>query len=158
MRLSASRVEGGSRNLEIRFKRSDGSFTWWGFAGHLAHVLDNLTGNTLLHGYASDAPAVIEIRLKAAGDRYVLEFEDFGRGVPADILPRVFEPFVTSARTEGGTGLGLAIAHNIVNNLLHGQIVCTSRPGLGTKFVIELPVRVPEPRPTLPPPEAMPHE
>jgi signal transduction histidine kinase len=156
MQLSASRVEGGSRHLDIRFHHKEGAFAWWGFPGHLAHVLDNLTGNTLLHGYPREASAVVEIRLKAKGDRYILEFEDFGRGVPADILPRVFEPFVTSARSEGGTGLGLAIAHNIVSNLLHGQIVCTSKPGLGTKFVIELPHQVPEPRPTMPPPAPAP--
>jgi signal transduction histidine kinase len=152
MQLSASRAEGGARSLEIRISRTGESFPWWGFPGHLAHVLENLTGNTLIHAYPTDAPAVIEIRLKALGDRYFLEFEDFGRGVPTDIASRVFEPFVTSARAEGGTGLGLAIAHNIVSNLLHGQIVCTSRPGLGTKFVLELPHRVPEPRPTSPPP------
>jgi signal transduction histidine kinase len=153
MQHSASRAEGGSRSLEIRIKREEGPFPWGGFPGHLAHVLENLAGNTLLHGYPPDAPAVIEIRMKIVSDRYVLEFEDFGRGVPADILPRIFEPFVSSARAEGGTGLGLAIAHNIVSNLLHGHIVCTSKPGVGTKFVLELPQRVPEPRPTslLPP-------
>jgi signal transduction histidine kinase len=87
---------------------------------------------------------VLDLRIAdAPNDRYVIEFEDYGAGVPAAIYPRMFEPFVTSARGQGGTGLGLAISHNIVTNLLKGEIKCTTTEGAGTKFSITVPKVVP---------------
>lgn len=61
---------------------------------------------------------------------------DTGPGIPANILPRIFEPFVTSR--SGGTGLGLAIVRRIVED--HGgRITVTARDGEGTCFVLSLP-------------------
>ncbi len=66
-------------------------------------------------------------------------FADTGRGIPAEILPRIFEPFYTTRGGEGGTGLGLALCKEIVEQ--HGGIIeVDSRPGDGTTFVVKLPV------------------
>jgi two-component system nitrogen regulation sensor histidine kinase GlnL len=54
-----------------------------------------------------------------------VEVRDNGQGIPADILPHLFEPFVTTK--SGGRGLGLALAAKIVNDL-GGVISCESRP------------------------------
>jgi two-component system nitrogen regulation sensor histidine kinase NtrY len=62
---------------------------------------------------------------------------DSGRGVPADVVPRLFEPYF-STKT-GGTGLGLAIARkNIEDN--GGKIHVESKEGKGTTVTVELPV------------------
>ncbi len=61
---------------------------------------------------------------------------DSGCGMPAEVLERVFEPFFTTK--PDGTGLGLSITRRIVHE--HGgHISVESRPGLGTRFTIELP-------------------
>jgi two-component system sensor histidine kinase PilS (NtrC family) len=68
----------------------------------------------------------------------LLRVRDEGPGVSPDILPRLFEPFVTGRR--GGTGLGLAIVQRAVQ-AHRGVILCDSRPGAGTTFTILLPAR-----------------
>lgn len=72
----------------------------------------------------------------------VLEVADNGTGMSSDVQARMFDPFFTT-KGEQGTGLGLAVSLGIVES--HGgQIVVDSRIGLGTRFVIRLPVRAPE--------------
>ena len=53
---------------------------------------------------------------------FVLVVRDFGRGIRAEHLPKVFDPFFTTGRSKGGTGLGMAIVHNIVTTALKGSI------------------------------------
>ena len=82
---------------------------------------------------------VVDIKLARREDDFRIEFSDYGVGVAPEILPRLFDAFVTSARGKGGTGLGMAIAQNIVSNLMGGAITCTSEIGEGTSFVIDVP-------------------
>jgi signal transduction histidine kinase len=65
-----------------------------------------------------------------------IHISDTGAGIPADILPRVFNPFVTTKGKEGN-GIGLAIARRLVRNH-DGDITVTSEPG-NTAFTITLP-------------------
>ncbi len=66
-----------------------------------------------------------------------LKLSDTGCGVPADILPKLFEPFVTHGKSHG-TGLGMAIAKSIVE--AHGgRITVSSVAGNGTTVEIRLP-------------------
>ena len=65
---------------------------------------------------------------------------DTGPGIPADALPRIFEPFYTTKEVGKGTGLGLAIAYGIVQE--HGgQIVAREPSGRRRGLHVELPVR-----------------
>jgi polar amino acid transport system substrate-binding protein len=60
---------------------------------------------------------------------------DQGRGIPADILPRVTEPFFTTKRDRGGTGLGLALCKRIVES--HGgSLLIESRSGAGSTVTV----------------------
>jgi CheY-like chemotaxis protein len=66
---------------------------------------------------------------------------DNGGGVDPEILPRVFEPFVSTKRNGRGTGLGLAVAHGVVE--AHGgDIRLDSRPGAGATVTITIPLDV----------------
>ncbi len=63
---------------------------------------------------------------------------DDGAGIPADILPRIFEPFLTTKETGRGVGLGLAISQSILERH-HGSIEVQSEVGRGTTFTLTLP-------------------
>jgi two-component system NtrC family sensor kinase len=69
----------------------------------------------------------------------LLQVRDDGVGIPADILPRLFEPFLTTKDTGKGVGLGLAISHNIVERH-NGRIEVESLLGRGTTFNVFLPL------------------
>ncbi|MDA2926037.1 PAS domain S-box protein [Acidobacteria bacterium AH-259-G07] len=68
-----------------------------------------------------------------------VEVVDTGEGIPEQNLGRVFEPFFTTRQPGEGTGLGLAVTYSIIK--AHGgDIKLESKPGRGTKVMIELPV------------------
>ena len=82
----------------------------------------------------------IRITTRVEGDnRVILEFEDDGKGIPADRLERIFDPGFTSKPRGVGSGLGLAIAHQTISG--HGgTIEVRSKPGQGTCFTLVLPL------------------
>jgi nitrogen-specific signal transduction histidine kinase len=71
-------------------------------------------------------------------ERVVIRIRDDGKGIPPEILDRIFEPLVTTKRGQGGTGLGLAISRRIVN-ANEGEISVQSTVGRGAEFSISLP-------------------
>jgi signal transduction histidine kinase len=71
-------------------------------------------------------------------DRVQIRLEDTGPGIPSDILPTIFDPFVTT-KGNNGTGLGLSISYGIIGE--HGGFIgAESPPGRGAVFTIELPI------------------
>jgi PAS domain S-box-containing protein len=82
-----------------------------------------------------------EVRVKACTDpdgNAHVEIADTGVGIPAEILPRIFEAFFTTKAVGGGTGLGLSISYGTVTRL-GGTIEVTSEVGRGTCFRVILP-------------------
>ncbi len=80
------------------------------------------------------------LTLAREGENVCVVVRDDGAGIPADLLPHVFEPFVTTKETGRGTGLGLAISETIVAR--HGgRIDVASACGKGTTVTVRLPVR-----------------
>jgi signal transduction histidine kinase len=67
----------------------------------------------------------------------VVEIADDGPGIPADVQPRIFDPFYTTKQVGDGTGLGLDIARRIVVGH-RGAISVRSRPG-NTVFSVSIP-------------------
>ena len=77
-----------------------------------------------------------------ADDRVQIAISDSGKGISAEILPRIFDPGFTTKGVGVGTGLGLSICYQIVE--AHGgDITVASSPGKGATFVVTLPVRPP---------------
>jgi signal transduction histidine kinase len=70
----------------------------------------------------------------------VVEVADTGSGIPAELLPRVAEPFFTTKPEGKGTGLGLAICKRIVQQH-QGTLAVESESGKGTTVRVTLPVR-----------------
>ena len=82
------------------------------------------------------------------GDVAILAVEDSGSGIPAEDLPRVFEPFYRSAsgrrRSVPGVGLGLAIVHRIAT-AFGGTVAVRSDVGVGSRFEVRLPISLSAP-------------
>ena len=73
----------------------------------------------------------ITIRVRPMDDDTAcVEFTDTGCGIPDELLPRIFEPFVTTKDVGQGTGLGLHICHNIVS-VFSGALQVKSELGVG---------------------------
>ena len=78
------------------------------------------------------------VRAFENGEAIYVKISDTGKGIPAEVIDKVFEPFYTTK--DKGTGLGLAIVFNIIKK--HGgEIVAESKEDKGTTFTITLPVR-----------------
>jgi PAS domain S-box-containing protein len=105
----------------------------------LRQVLLNLVGNAVK--FTERGQIIIRALPVGAmmGRDVVVRFEvqDTGVGIPADVIPKLFEPFVqgdsSSSRTYGGTGLGLSISKRLVA-LMDGEIGVTSELGSGSLF------------------------
>ena len=103
------------------------------------HDLQQVLTNILLN--ARDAVAEggnIWISVKEEDERVVIRIRDDGKGIPPEMIGRIFEPLVTTKRGQGGTGLGLAISRRIIT-ACDGDITVQSTPGSGAEFLISLP-------------------
>lgn len=89
-----------------------------------------------------DEHGTITLNSRTEGDGVEVEVVDNGKGIPPDVMPKIFDPFFTTKEIGKGTGLGLSISYKIIQQ--HGgQIKVESKPGLGTKFTIWLPLTPP---------------
>jgi two-component system sensor histidine kinase BaeS len=96
-------------------------------------VVGNLLSNAIRHTPSGGSVAVA---INQAADRVAITVKDTGEGIPADLLPHVFERFVKGP-TSSGSGLGLAIAHDIV--AAHGgTLTIQSAAGSGTVATVGL--------------------
>ena len=103
------------------------------------HDLQQVLTNILLN--ARDAVAYggnVWIDAQEKGKQVEIRIKDDGKGIPADMIGRIFEPLVTTKRGQGGTGLGLAITRRILT-ASGGDIAAESTPGCGAEFTITLP-------------------
>ena len=104
--------------------------------------LRELVSNLVINAIEYNRPGgSVTVSLERVGTSARLLVEDTGIGIAADHLPHVFERFYrvdpTRARERGGAGLGLSIAAWIAE--IHGgAISCSSQPGQGTRFWVEL--------------------
>lgn len=106
----------------------------------IRHALFNLLVNAAQATGDGDGAIVISLAREADKERnrpgWTLSVADHGRGMPPEVLERIFVPFYTTR--SDGTGLGLPVVQHVA--LLHdGQVTVTSEPGHGTRIAIWLP-------------------
>ena len=80
---------------------------------------------------------ILTIETESLNGQIVIRISDTGVGIPAELLPKVFEPFVTHGKKHG-TGLGMAIAKSVIT-AHQGEISLSSVQGSGTSVEIRLP-------------------
>jgi len=122
------------------------------YAGQLNQVFMNILANAIdaledcRHGAAACSRENIRnpqiaIRTVRSGDRVEIRIADNGPGMPESVKQRLFDPFFTTKPVGKGTGLGLSISYQIVVDKHGGQMQCFSTPGVGTEFVIDIPIK-----------------
>jgi len=104
--------------------------------GQINQVFMNLLLNAV---QAIEESGEIRVATAQEGNDVVVTVSDTGRGMPPEVRSRVFEPFFTTKEVGQGTGLGLSISYDIVRK--HGgSLKVDSEVGLGTTFVMRLPI------------------
>jgi PAS domain S-box-containing protein len=112
-----------------------------GDATRLEQVLSNLLSNAMKF---TPPGGRVTVDARATGGEVIVRVADTGVGIPAPVLPRVFELFVQADtsldRAKSGLGIGLALVQKLVG--LHGGSVTASSAGVGqgSEFVVRLPV------------------
>lgn len=110
------------------------------FGGQLNQVFMNIIDNAV--GAIKDHGDIwIRINTDKEHKNLIIEIEDNGIGMDEETTRKVFNPFFTTKPVGQGTGLGLSITYKIIKNH-QGDINVESRQGMGTKFIITLPINI----------------
>ena len=136
-------IESQLKAKSVRITRDVQPDVWVsGYAVQLEQVLVNLIRNAL--DAVADVPRpAIEIAARADDKTVRISIADNGPGVPAEVIDRIFDPFVTTKPVGKGLGLGLSITYGIVQDF-GGRISAANRPQGGAELVVELPRVAPE--------------
>jgi len=152
LRMAQLRVSG----IRVETSHAEKGALTTGDVHQLQQVFLNLLLNAeqAILGAGEGDLILVRTRTRDDGDGawIVVEVEDNGPGIAADVLPRVFDPFFTTKPVGQGTGLGLSVSYGIVQQ--HGgRLSAESRRG-HTVFTVELPVIAGADGAPAPPPEA----
>ena len=118
--------------------RADGEALAWVDAARLRQALENLVGNALEHS-PDGVPIEVLVTTEARddGEWAIVAVRDKGPGIPAELLPRLFERFAAGPGSRG-LGLGLYLARQIAE--VHGgTLTAEGAPGAGAHFTLALP-------------------
>jgi signal transduction histidine kinase len=107
-----------------------------GLANHLRQVMLNLFINAV-EAMPDGGHFCVETTVTSANREVAFSVMDSGAGIEPELLPKIFDPFVTNKKT--GTGLGLTITHEIVEQH-QGRILAENIPGGGARITVWLPV------------------
>jgi signal transduction histidine kinase len=124
------------KRIEVRRRLAEDLPDITADASQLQQVLVNLVVNAV---QAMPDGGHITLATEARDDWVLLRVEDTGEGMSEEISSKIFLPFFTTKDVNKGTGLGLAVVHGIVTS--HGGTIhVESEEGIGSCFVVELPV------------------
>jgi len=139
--LETVRPAAGAKDITLVAVLDRSLGTVEGAADRLQQVVWNLVMNSVKF---TPAGGRVEISSQRTAGSVVITVSDTGRGISAEVLPHVFEPFrqedSSSTRAQGGLGLGLTLVRRLVE--LHGGEVVAQSPGKGrgATFTVTLPM------------------
>ena len=139
--LEASGAALRERSQKVELMQPQTPIVLDGDPTRLKQVFVNLIANASKY---SEPERLILVRSSTEGEEAVVRVEDQGIGIPADLLPRIFDLFVQQdpvGKRGGGLGLGLSLVKEYVE--LHGGVVTVRSEGVGqgSEFVVRLPLR-----------------
>jgi PAS domain S-box-containing protein len=139
--VESARLAAATRRIELRVEMDSRPSLVQGSAARIEQIFSNLLSNAIKF---SPEGSRVEVRLERLPSQVMVTVRDRGEGMPADMLPRVFDVFRQAdgsiRRRHGGLGLGLAIVKSLAE--LHGGSVSAESPGLGmgAAFTVRLPL------------------
>jgi len=125
---------------ELEVELGDYIPTFIGNSNKLEQVLLNLVMNASEAMENGNGIIKIKTNYDEKRNEVILAVEDNGSGMDENTLKNIFDPFFTTKRNKGGTGLGLSITYGIIKDH-DGKIEVESKIGIGTKFLIRIPVK-----------------
>ena len=128
------------KQLEIDIEGED--FELHTYPGAIYQVITNLLNNSMIHGFEGVETGNIKVSIYQDKEFWHLCYDENGKGMSAEILKTVFDPFVTTKRNQGGCGLGMHIVYNLITQLLKGEIKCNSTLGEGISIKLKLPIEL----------------
>lgn len=107
------------------------------FASQINQVFMNILSNAV---QAIEGNGDIWISTSLENSQVKVSFQDSGKGISAQVMEKIFDPFFSTKGVGQGTGLGLSISYGIIQN--HGgDILVKSQEGVGTEFTVMIPVK-----------------
>jgi signal transduction histidine kinase len=107
------------------------------YPGKLNQALLNIIANG---AQAIEGNGKVTVAARARPNSIEILIQDTGKGVPQSIREKIFQSGYTSKPAGQGTGLGLTISRQIIVDLHQGTLDFRSEPGVGTTFIIQLPL------------------
>lgn len=104
----------------------------------LIHVLFNLLKNALTN-VAPSRGVEVSVDCYRTGDSMIIEFKDYGRGIPKAIQASIFEPLFSQTENKFGTGIGLSFCRSTIEERFKGEISLQSSSAESTLFLVKLP-------------------
>lgn len=111
------------------------------YPGFISQALQNLTDNSLEHGFSAEknkSDKIIAVKISKINSDIRIEYSDNGKGIPPELINNIFDPYFSTSN-QINKGLGLFNVKHIVENGLKGTLLCESKTGQGTTFVLNLP-------------------
>ncbi|MEG3638650.1 sensor histidine kinase [Magnetococcus sp. PR-3] len=133
------------QNIEVVLHCID-DLEFQGAPGLFSQIYTNFITNSLAYAFSPQGPGRIELEVAVTETQVALSYRDNGKGMSAQQVKQIYEPFFTTGREQGGSGLGMHIVHTIVTQDLQGQIQCHSLPGHGVNFEIRIPADLLRPK------------
>ena len=148
-----NRLKATEKRPEIEIIRNYGDLPFIDcYPGQLNQVFMNLLTNAidaleesnqgLSYGDIEAEPNTITINTECVDKKWVrISIKDNGLGMNQEVQSKLFDPFFTTKPVGKGTGLGLSISYQILTDKHQGKLCCSSELGVGSEFVLEIPVK-----------------
>jgi len=136
-------IEAQERGLNLELKPLLRDIPMFSDRRRLLQCLLNLVSNAVKYSKQGD----ITLTADTQGDEVIIAVQDCGIGMSSDEVAELFQPFVRLdselSIKAGGTGLGLYLTKKLATEILGGSIDVESRAGVGSRFTLRLPLRLP---------------
>jgi len=144
IKLVQPHLEQNKIGLSVKQLNNDKEVVVDGYQSEFVHVLVNILHNAVdsikekIKREGISEQCLIEVTIETGEHQVEIRVKDTGGGIPERLLPKIFDPYVTTKGTSSGTGLGLYMAKTIVEKEMKGLLFAENTAD-GSSFTIQLP-------------------